>query len=379
MMLEPTGEQLAFQAEVRRYLQRSWPTALSRVAVDGGAPFDRDAWAGLAVMGATGLLVPPEFGGADAGVTEAAFVCEELGRLVVAAPYLSTAVLAPRLLTALADEVAMRRYLPGIADGTTIATVAHLDSKGRWTPGAITVRAGCDGEGWRLDGRVPYVTDLPSADLVLVLATAPDGLGVFAVPVHGQGVTVRLLDCLDRTQPLGGLDFAAAGAVRLGADRGHDAVVAAVNDAMAAALACLAAGQVGGAEQCLELSAAYAGQRVQFGRIIGSYQAIKHKCADMLARVESARSAAHHLIHAVETRSPELATAISLASAFCSDAYTQCAADMLQIHGGIGFTWEHDTHLYLRRAKASAHLFGDPVHHRQVLADQVIGSSGHRS
>ncbi|TDV56529.1 acyl-CoA dehydrogenase family protein [Actinophytocola oryzae] len=360
-MLEPTDEQLAFKAEVRRYLERAWPTTVSRVAVEGGPPFDTTAWAGLARMGATGLLVPAEYGGAGASVVEAAFVCEELGRLVVAAPYLSSAVLAARLLTGLGGEVA-ERYLPGIADGTTVATVAFLDDHGRWNPDGLGVHA----ENGRLTGRVAYVTDLPSADLVLVVAPGRDGLGVYPVAPDAPGVTVGTLDCLDRTQPVGALrldDVVVEGAA-------IEAEV--VAEVVGVAIACLAASQVGGAERCLDLSVSYATQRVQFGRIIGSYQAIKHRCADMLARVESARSAAHHLIDAVAT-GEDVPVAASLAKAFCSDAYVACAGDLVQIHGGIGFTWEHDAHLYLKRAKASAHLFGDPTHHRDLLARHLSG------
>ena len=367
-MLDPTDEQLSFQAEVRRFLERAWPTTVTRTAVEGGPPFDAGAWAGLARMGAVGLLVPAEHGGAGATVVEAALVAEELGRLVVAAPYLSTAVLAPRLLTGLGDPETMARYLPGIAGGTTIATVAFLDSHGRWDPDGVGVTAGPG----TLRGRVPYVTDLGAADLVLVVARTPDGLGVFVVEPPQPGVEVVELDCLDRTQPLGALRLDDVAAAPIPTDRD---VVAVLDDVLVTALACLTASQVGGAEQCLDLATGYARRRVQFGRVIGSYQAVKHKLADVLARVESARSACHHLVDAVATGSPELPIAASLAGAYCSDAYTACAGDLIQVHGGIGFTWEHDAHLYLKRARAAAHLFGDAAHHRERLAALLLGGS----
>ncbi|MGB3441925.1 MAG: acyl-CoA dehydrogenase family protein [Actinophytocola sp.] len=362
-MLEPTGEQLVFKAEVRRYLERAWPTTVTRIAVDGGPPFDTTAWSGLAAMGATGLMVPAEYGGAGASVVEAAFVCEELGRLVVAAPYLSSSVLAALLLTGLADDDVKARYLPGIADGSTVATVAFLDDRGRWHPDRIGVRE----EHGRLTGRVAYVTDLPAADLVLVVAAGPDGQRVHPIAQDAPGVTVEPLDCLDRTQPIGALSLADV------ASTGAPVDTDVLDHMVACALACLAASQVGGAERCLDLAAGYATQRVQFGRVIGSYQAIKHRCADMLARVESARSAAHHLVDAVATHAKDVAVAASLATAFCSDAYVACAGDLIQVHGGIGFTWEHDAHLYLKRAKASAHLLGDPAHHRDLLARHLLG------
>jgi alkylation response protein AidB-like acyl-CoA dehydrogenase len=217
---------------------------------------------------------------------------------------------------------------------------------------------------------VPYVTDLPSAGLVLVVTA---GLSVHPVFVGTPGVTVEALDCLDRTQPIGALrlDDVAAPAIAADPETVHRAVTGMVH----AGLAALTASQVGGADRCLELAAAYAGQRVQFGRIIGSYQAIKHRCADMLARVESARSAAYHLVATVAAGDPGVEEAAALAKAYCSEAYVACAGDMLQIHGGIGFTWEHDTHLYLKRAKAAQHLLGDPVHHRSRLASLLLGAA----
>ncbi|MFS8198364.1 acyl-CoA dehydrogenase family protein [Streptomyces sp. CWNU-52B] len=380
MMLAPDEEQLSFQTEVRRYLTRSWPTAVSRRSLEGGPAFDAGAWAGLCRMGVAGILVPDRYGGAGAGVAEAALVGEELGRLVVAAPFLSSAVTAAVLLTGLAeagDEVARER-LPGVAEGTVIATVAALDAAGRWDAHAVSVEARQDGTGWVLDGEVRYVTDLGSADLVLVVARTPTGLAVFALGPKASGVERAPLVCLDATQPVGRLRMRDAPAVRLAPGLSGDRLVRLLDRTAAVTVACLCAMQVGGAEQCLDMAVEYAGRRTQFGRTIGSFQAVKHRCADMLARVESARSVTHHLVSAVESDAPDLAVAVSLAKSFCADAVTSCASDALQIHGGIGFTWEHDIHLYLKRARATAHLFGDAVHHRERLAALLVGEAAGR-
>ncbi|MER7967430.1 acyl-CoA dehydrogenase family protein [Streptomyces sp. NPDC096080] len=369
MMLTPHEEQLSFRTEVRRYLSRSWPIEISRRSLEDGSPFDREAWAGLCRMGAAGILVPERYGGAGAGVTEAAFVSEELGRLVVAAPYLSSAVTAAVLLTGLAeggDEFARDR-LPSVAEGTTIATVAWLDNTGLWNPDGISVEARTTDTAWTLDGEVRFVTDLGTADLVLVVAGTPDGLAVFALSTEGSAGRLPLV-CLDPTQPVGRLRLSGAPAIRLAPGLPRDEVLRLLNRTAAVSAACLCAMQLGGAEQCLDMTVEYALQRTQFGRRIGSFQAVKHRCADMLARAESARSVTHHLVSALESDAPDLEVAVSLAKSFCADAFNACASDALQIHGGIGFTWEHDIHLYLRRARATAHLHGDATHHRGQLA-----------
>jgi alkylation response protein AidB-like acyl-CoA dehydrogenase len=411
-MLNPTEEQLSFQAEVRRFLRRSWPLSVSRTALEAGQAYDPAAWSQLAGLGALGLLVPDRHGGAGAGagVTEAAFVSEELGRVLLPVPYLSSAVISARLLSLLAGAAhagdtltgdtltgeAVSGYLGGIASGATVATTAFLDAHGRWSPDAVAVRAepaagpagepgaepaagpgGPEGPGWRLSGTAPFVADAESAGLILVLAAAPDGLGIFAVEnaAGSPGPAVQPLECLDTTQPLSRVRFDAVPAARLGPAADATAVMADVVDA---ATACAAAAALGAAERCLAMSVGYAKTRVQFGRTIGSYQAIKHLCADMFGAVQSARSAVHNLLyvldHGAGPGTPDAALAVSIAKACCSDVLVACAQNSIQIHGGIGFTWEHEAHYYLRRAMAHAYLLGDAAYHRQRVA-HLIGAS----
>jgi len=365
-MLTPTAELLEYQAEVRRLLARSWPLARSRDRLENGSPFDPAAWSALTDLGAVGLLVPVGLGGAGAGAAEAALVSEELGRALLPVPYLSTAVTAARLLSLLRPSPARDRHLAGIASGTTIATVAFLDDRGHWPADRIAVHAEPAGADWALSGTAPYVADADEANLILVIAKAPDGLGVFAV-ADATTPQRRRLACLDLTQPASRLSFDAVPALRLPAGGDVGAVMA---DVVNTTIGCLTASAVGSAERCLEMSVEYAKVRVQFGRPIGSYQAIKHRCADMFCAVQSARSAVYDLLGQLSSAAApeETALAASIAKAYCSDAFVRCARDTLQVHGGVGFTWEHDTHLYLRRAMTHAHLLGDAIYHRQQIA-----------
>jgi alkylation response protein AidB-like acyl-CoA dehydrogenase len=290
-----------------------------------------------------------------------------MGRALLCAPYFSTVALAAQLLLSIEDEGARQRWLPRIAEGSLIATVAMTDEEGSWDLAAVTTSASKVGEGWTLDGVKMFVVDGQLADLLLVVARTDDGLGVFAVDKDAPGVTRTSLAPLDLTRPLARIELSGAPAQRVGTGDSAGAIAHALDLALVA----LAAEQSGAAERALEMAVDYAKIRVQFGRPIGSFQAIKHKCADMLLEVESAKSASYFAAWSAAEGSDELPVAAALAKAYCSDAFFHVAAENIQIHGGIGFTWEHDAHLYFRRAKSSQLLFGDPQHHRSRLADLV--------
>jgi alkylation response protein AidB-like acyl-CoA dehydrogenase len=289
-----------------------------------------------------------------------------MGRALVCAPFLSTAVLAAHALLACDDEEARRELLPGLAEGATIATLAFAEDGGRWDAAGIEMTAD---ERHRLDGVKSFVLDGHIASLVLVLAQAPGGLSLFAVDGDAPGLTRTLLPTMDQTRRLARLEFAATPARLVGREGAGAEILAHTLDVAAVALA---AEQLGGAQRVLEMSVEYAKVRHQFGRPIGSFQAIKHKCADMLMEVESARSAVLYAATAADENPAELPVVASLAKAYVSDAYFHAAGETIQIHGGIGFTWEHDAHLYFKRAKASQLLFGDPAHHRERVA-RLIG------
>jgi alkylation response protein AidB-like acyl-CoA dehydrogenase len=295
-------------------------------------------------------------------------VLEEMGRSLMCAPYFSTVALAANAILTSGDDAAKKELLPGIASGDSIATLAFTEDNGRWDEGGITTAATRAGDGWTLEGHKMFVLDGHVANLLVVAARTPAGLSLFAVEENAPGLTRTPLATMDQTRKQARLELSGTPARLIGADGGASAGLSKTLDLAAVALA---AEQVGGAQRCLDMSVEYAKQRVQFGRPIGSFQAIKHKCADMLLEVESAKSAAYYAGWAAAEASDELGVVASLAKAYCSDAYFHAAAENIQIHGGIGFTWEHDAHLYFKRAKSSELLLGDPTYHRELLAQRI--------
>ena len=294
---------------------------------------------------------------------------EELGAALYGGPYLASAVLAANALLASPDEDARKAYLPGIASGELIATLAFTEEDGSWETGRDpAAAASSDGDGWRLDGRKSFVLDGHTAGLILVVARTGDGLSLFAVPADAAGLTSTALPTLDQTRKLARLDFAAVPATLIGSAGDGAAVLSHTLDVAAIAQA---AEQLGGAQRALDMAVEYAKVRHQFGRPIGSFQAIKHRCADLLLEVESLRSAVQYAAAAVAEDSAEVPVVASLVKAYASDVYFHVAAENIQIHGGIGFTWEHDAHLYFKRAKASELFLGDASYHREHLATRI--------
>jgi alkylation response protein AidB-like acyl-CoA dehydrogenase len=262
----------------------------------------------------------------------------------------------------------MEYLLPGIASGETIGTLAFTEDSGRWDAEGITLAATPSGDGWTLNGHKSFVIDGHLADLVLVVGRTPAGLSLFGVKGDADGLTRTPLATMDQTRKQARIEFAGTPGRLLGEEGGAGPALSRTLDLAAVALA---AEQVGGAQRCLDMAVDYAKTRIQFGRPIGSFQAIKHKCADMLLEVESAKSAAYYAGWAAAEDSEELPVVASLAKSYCSEAYFHAAAENIQIHGGIGFTWEHDAHLYFKRAKSSELLLGDPSYHRELLAQRI--------
>ena len=354
---------------MRGFLRQKSSSRDVRMLMDAEDVCDEAVWAQMAdQLGLQGLTVPEEYGGAGFGPVELGIVLEEMGRVLLVAPYFATVVLAGQTLTASGDDEAKRRWLPGIANGSLTATLALAEESGSWDLEDVAATAEPQGAGWVVNGAKLFVVDGHTADLLLVVARVANDIGVFAVEGNAPGVTRAKLESLDRTRDLASVVLAEAPAIRVGPARDATAWLSAVNDV---ALAALAAETIGGAARCLELAVEYAKLREQFGRPIGSFQAIKHKCANLLVEIESGRSAAYHASAAVAEPGPDASIAAALAKAFCSQAFTHAAKECIQIHGGIGYTWEHDAHLYLRRAKSSELLFGTPSRLRSRLASLV--------
>jgi alkylation response protein AidB-like acyl-CoA dehydrogenase len=362
-------EQEELRKVVKDFLNAKSSEATVRELMDTESGYDEAVWSQMAEqMGLQGLIVPEEFGGSGFSYVELIVVLEEMGRRLLCAPYFSTVVLAANTLIHSGDDAAKKDFLPGIASGETIATLAFTEPSGKWDEAGITMEATKSGDGYTLSGTKSFVLDGHTASLILVAARTGGAVSLFAVDADASGLTRTPLSTMDQTRKQAKLDFDNTPARLIGAEGKGWEVLSRVLDLAAVGLA---AEQVGGAQECLEMAVQYAKDRVQFGRPIGSFQAIKHKCADMLLEVESAKSAAYYAGWCASELNDELPSVASLAKSYCSEAYFHTTAENIQIHGGIGFTWEHPAHLYFKRAKSSELLFGDPTYHRELLAQRI--------
>ena len=361
-----SAEHDALRDSVRRLLAERSPETEVRRLMETDEGYDPAVWSLMArQIGVQGLALPEKYGGSGAGFVNLQIVLEEMGRALLCAPFLSSVVLAANALLNSGDEAACAEYLPGIAEGTTIATLAVTETSGSWRAEDVTVAADAQ---YRLTGEKLFVLDGHVAALLLVVARTAAGPSLFAVDVNADGLTREAMGTLDATRKQSRLVFDDTPARLVGEDGG---AAGPIEQTMNLAAAALAAEQAGGARRVLEMAVEYAKVREQFGRPIGSFQAIKHKCADMLLEVESSTSAAYAVGWAIDSGSDEVPVLASLAKAYCSEAYTHCTAENIQIHGGIGFTWEHPAHLYFKRAKSTEILFGTPRQHRALLADRL--------
>jgi alkylation response protein AidB-like acyl-CoA dehydrogenase len=364
-----TEEQEELRKTVRQFLDAKSPETAVREQMETETGFDPAVWSQMGEqMGLQGLIVPEEFGGSGYGYVELGIVLEEMGRALLCAPFFSTVVLAANTLIHSGDAAAKAAYLPGIASGETIATLAFTEPSGKWDESGITATATKSGDSWSITGTKSFVIDGATANLIIVAARTSAGVSLFAVDGGAAGLTRTSLSTMDQTRKQAKLELASTPGTLIGTDGGGWAILSTVLDLAAVGLA---AEQVGGAQKVLEMAVEYAKVRVQFGRPIGSFQAIKHKCADMLLEVESAKSAAYYGMWCASEMNDELPSVASLAKAYCSEAYFHATAENIQIHGGIGFTWEHPAHLYFKRAKSSELLFGDPTYHRELLAQRI--------
>jgi alkylation response protein AidB-like acyl-CoA dehydrogenase len=374
MMLGVTAEQDELRASVRRFLADRAPLSRVRELMDTEDGVDRAVWDQAATqLGLQGLAIPEVYGGAGFSFAEQAIVCEEFGGALYGGPYLASAVLAATALLASPDEGARRDLLPGIASGETIATLAFTEDDGSWDPATIRTAAVKDGsagqgEGWRLDGPKSFVLDGRTAGLILVAAATDAGLSLFAVAADAAGLSRTTLPTLDQTRKLARLEFDGTAARLIGSPGDAAAVL---DRALNVTAIALAAEQLGGAQRALDMAVEYGKTRQQFGRPIGSFQALKHRCADLLLEVESLRSAVGYAAAAVAEDSAEIGVLAPLVKAYASETYFHAAAENIQMHGGIGFTWEHDAHLYFKRAKSSELFLGDGSYHRERLAARI--------
>ncbi|HEY1222118.1 MAG TPA: acyl-CoA dehydrogenase family protein [Acidimicrobiales bacterium] len=362
-------EQEELRKMVRRFLEEKSPETEVRRLMATPEGYDPAVWQQMASeLALQGLGIPEQFGGQGFGPVELYVVFEEMGAALFCSPYFSTVALASNAVLLVGNDQDKSAYLPGIASGETIATVALTDDTGDWDLTRTSMTAAASGDGFVVNGVANYVTDGNLASLILVPATTAKGLSLFAVSGDAKGLIRTSLATMDQTRKQSRLEFTNVTGALVGT---QGEALGGLTTMLQVAESALAAEQVGGAQRVLSNAVEYAKNRVQFGRPIGSFQAIKHKCADMLLDVESAKSAAYYAAWASQELNDELPIAASLAKSFCSEAYFHCAAENIQIHGGIGFTWEHHAHLYFKRAKSSELFLGDPAYHRELLAQRL--------
>jgi alkylation response protein AidB-like acyl-CoA dehydrogenase len=366
-----SGEQEAFRESLRGYLGERSGTREVRRLMESEAGWEREGWARLnAEMGLAAVRIPEAYGGQGFGFSEQCIVMEEMGRVLLCAPYFASAVLAAGAILQAGTEAQKAALLPGIASGDVVGTLAWVEDSGRWDAEGTTLSAVRDGAGWRLDGHKSFVIDGHTADLVVVLGRTAAGLSLFTV--EGAAVSRRAVQGIDPTRKLARLEFAGVKAELLGEDGGAAGPFGRV---MTEAAVCLANEMVGGAERLREDALAYAKMRMQFGKSIAGFQSMKHKQADMLMEVELAKSAAYYAAAALDEGDADVTVAAAIAKAAASEAYLQTAIHAVQIHGGIGFTWDNDTHLWFKRAKASEVMLGDATLHRERMMQAMVESA----
>jgi alkylation response protein AidB-like acyl-CoA dehydrogenase len=359
------AEQRQFSESLQNFFSQRSPSSEVRRLIESAAGWDPDVWAAVAEqLGLPGVGVPEEYGGSGYTLVEQALAFEQMGSHLLCSPYFSTVGFAAPLILASGDPNALGELMPAITSGQLIATVAIAEDGGWWDVEAITTTGSRSADGWFVDGTKSFVTDGDIAKAILVVARTDSGPGIFLVDASAPGLERTRLATLDMTRRQARLTFTRTPARLIGSPTSS---LAAITYALSTAAVALAAESVGGAQRCLDMAIGYAKTRIQFGRQIGSFQAIKHKCADMLMAIESARATAYHAAWTAAYAPAEFSTASSVAKAFCSDAFIQVATESIQIHGGIGFTWEHDAQLYYRRAYSNSALLGDADFHRARL------------
>ncbi|WP_299577278.1 acyl-CoA dehydrogenase family protein [uncultured Williamsia sp.] len=358
-------EQRQLRDAVRAFLDRWSDEEATRRAIESDVGYDAALWRRMSDdLGVQAIGIPEEYGGVGSGAVELGIVAAEMGRAVHPAPFLGSVVSAAQTLLASGDEQACRDLLPAIASGDAVATLAFTEESGRWDMTDIATRAEDPGDGWQLRGTKMFVLHGASADVVLVLARTPAGPSLFVVDDVGA-LDRRVQSTSDPTRRVARIDLDGAAARLVGEEGAAEQFMPAVLDLAAAVLA---AEQVGGATRCLEMCVEYASIRKQFGKAIGSFQAIRHRLADLHLQIECARGVVDYALGAVDDHSDAAPGATALAKATASDAFLQAASTTIQVHGAIGFTWDHPAHLYYKRAVSSGQLLGDAARHRELLA-----------
>ena len=370
-------EQEMLRATARKFLENECPSTFVRKMMDDPAGVTPDFWQKLAEQGWLGLVYQEAFGGVGLGFVDLTVLMEEMGRAVMPGPYLSTVLLGGLTILEGGSDSQKKEWLTKISSGTAKVALAWTEPSARWDAAAVTLAAREVRGGFTLSGTKLFVHDAHTADALVVAArtadggSAEDGITLFLVPKAARGLEVKLLPTMDQTRKLCEVTLkdVSVGADALVGEKGNGwQPLARVVDRATVALC---SEMCGGAQKVLDMTTEYAKIRVAFGKPIGAYQGVKHKAADMLVDVENAKSITYYAAWAVDGQVAEASLAASMAKAYVSDAFRRVAAAGIQLHGGIGFTWEHDLHLYFKRAKGSEFTFGDATYHRERVAQLI--------
>jgi alkylation response protein AidB-like acyl-CoA dehydrogenase len=366
-------EQEMLRATARKFFENECPSTFVRARMAEPAGVTDDFWKKLGEQGWLGLVYPEEYGGTGLGFVDLTVLMEEMGRAVMPGPFFSTLLGGLAILEAGSSDQ-KKDWLGKFSDGQAKTTLAWTEPSARWDAAGVTTTARSAGAGWALTGTKLFVLDAHLADVLVVVARTSegprpeDGVSLFLVERGARGLTTALLPTMDQTRKLCEVKLDDTPAALLGSKDGGWAPLERV---IQRATVALAAEMCGGAQKVLDMTTEYAKIRIAFGKPIGSYQGVKHRAADMLVDVENAKSLTYYAAWAVDERVPEAALACSMAKAYTSDAYRKVAGAGIQLHGGIGFTWEHDLHLYFKRAKSSEFTFGDATYHREKVAQLI--------
>lgn len=363
--------QKLLKESAREFLARECKPERVRSLIESETAFDEDLWRAIADQGWTGLLLPEEHEGLGLGLVEMAAVAEEMGRACFPGPFLST-LMAAALVERAGNAAQRAKYLEPVAAGGLRATIALLEENASWDAGAVKLKAERAEGGFSLTGKKLFVPDAAVSDLLICVARDEDALKILPVERGADGLSIKPMPSMDGTSKVYEVAFDGVRVLEADALGGDGDARGALGTALEVATAILCAEMVGGMQWVLDASVEYAKTRQQFGRAIGSFQAVQHQCADMLLMTESARSAAYYAAWTLTENDPAASLAVSIAKAYCSDAYREVGNRGVQVHGGLGFTWEHDLQLYYKRGKSSETLFGDSTFHRERIARLVV-------
>jgi alkylation response protein AidB-like acyl-CoA dehydrogenase len=367
-----TETQQTLKNTVRKFLAAECPISEVRKLMETATALDSALWRKIAEQGWNGMILTEEHGGFGMGMVEMAAALEEMGRALLPGPFFSTVLMAGPLLEGASNEGAKRKYLSAISSGEAKAAVALLEDSASWSPDSIRMQATWSGSNYTLDGRKLFVWDAAIADFLICVARLNSELALFLVPAKAGGLRITDLPAMDFTRKLYEVAFDGVSVPRENLLAEGKPARAALDRMLNVATVGLVAEMTGGMQRLLDMTVEYAKTRKQFGRPIGQFQAVQHMCADMLVYTESSRSAAYYAAWAIQEGVPEAPLAVSVAKAYASDAYREVGNRAIQVHGGMGFTWENDAHLFYRRAKASEVAFGDATYHRERIAKLVI-------